>query len=335
MDESEESLDSEDTPEDAAPVRHIPVMAAEVLEWLDPQPGETYVDGTLGLGGHARLVAERLGADGRVIGLDRDPNALKLATSRFTDIPAALTAVHACSERMREVLDELGVSAVQRILLDLGVSSLQLDEAERGFSFMRDGPLDMRMDTTAPLTAADLVRDTPEQELARIFWVYGEERHSRRIAKRIVEARGREPIITTGQLAAVVSGCVPRTGRIHPATRVFQALRIAVNDELAAVAGSLEAAKRSLAPGGRLVVLTFHSLEDRIVKQAMRDWAERGEVELTRRKVVCPSDEECRVNPRARSTKLRVCERKRNENATDHAKRGRYSSGSDRPLHRA
>jgi len=288
---------------------HIPVMMAEVLEWLDPQRDDIYVDGTLGLGGHAFQIAQAVGRSGRVIGLDRDPNALKLATEKMKKAHTQFTPVHSSSAHMRQVLDDLGITFANRILLDLGVSSMQLDKAERGFSFMREGPLDMRMDTTAGQTAADIVNTAEEAELARIFYEYGEEKFSRRIAKSIVEQRTKQPIKSTVDLASLVQGCVPRSGKIHPATRVFQALRIAVNDELATVQESLQSAWASLAIGGRLVVLSFHSLEDRLVKNAMRSWEEAGNAELVQRKVVCPGDEECRQNPRARSTKLRVCQK--------------------------
>lgn len=290
---------------------HIPVLAEEVLRGLDPQPGETALDGTLGLGGHARMLAEAVGETGRLIGLDRDPQALAMARERLASLTVKHACYHAAFSGMREVLDRIGVAFVDRILLDIGVSSLQLDSAARGFSFQNDGPLDMRMDSTQPLTAEDLVMTWPEAEIGRVIRDYGEERHWRRIAKEIADVRTKQPIDTTGVLATLIERLAGgRRGRIHPATRTFQALRIAVNDELGELQRGLEAARASLRPGGRLAVITFHSLEDRIAKQVTRGWADAGLVHLVNRKVIKPTDEECQRNRRSRSAKLRVCEKK-------------------------
>lgn len=288
---------------------HVPVLLQEVLEWMRPSVGGVCVDGTLGLAGHAREIAQQLGASGHLIGLDRDPNALELARERLAGAPCQVTLLHTPFDRIRTALSGIGVSAVNGILLDIGVSSMQLDTAERGFSFGKPGPLDMRMDPTTGLTAADLIQTEPEEELARIFYEYGEERFSRRIAKRIVEQRGKATINETDVLAQVVAAAVPRRGRIHPATRVFQALRIAVNDELGQLDRGLDEALTCLAPGGRLLLITFHSLEDRLVKQRFRRWKQEKRILLHTKKVVKPTREECLANRRARSAHLRVCER--------------------------
>lgn len=288
---------------------HIPVLAQEVLQWLDPQPGETYVDGTLGLGGHALLVSAALGAQGRIIGLDRDRNALERAGRRLEAAPCAVTLRHCRYSQMDKELASIGVPAVDRILLDIGVSSMQLDRAERGFSFMRDGPLDMRMDDTQPLTAEEIVMTWPQEELVRIFWEYGEERYSKKIAGFIADERLKLTINTTAHLAAVVERAVRRTGKIHPATRVFQALRIAVNDELGELERGLAAALRVLRPGGRLALITFHSLEDRLAKYRMREMAAAGLATLPHKKVIKPAYAESSVNRRARSAKLRILQK--------------------------
>ncbi|MBN2711913.1 MAG: 16S rRNA (cytosine(1402)-N(4))-methyltransferase RsmH [Planctomycetes bacterium] len=288
---------------------HLPVMPEECLEWLDPQPGETVVDGTLGLGGHSALFAEKVGLEGHIIGLDRDTNAIELARANLEGVQAKTSLLHSAYSEMVQALSRIGVGKVDRVFLDIGVSSMQLDVPERGFSFMRDGPLDMRMNQSAGETAADLVATLSEEELANIIYRYGEEKYSRRIAKSIVAARGSESINTTARLAEIVEQAVPRRGRIHPATRVFQALRIAVNDELGELERGMGAAISLLRPGGRLAILTFHSLEDRIAKNIMRGWLADGVATLPKRKVIKPKYEECKVNPRARSAKLRVAEK--------------------------
>jgi 16S rRNA (cytosine1402-N4)-methyltransferase len=299
-------------PQPAGGPRHVPVLPAEVLEALSPQSGQVLVDATVGAGGHARLLAERLGPAGRLIGLDRDPAMLELARPRLEGLP--VTLVPANFDRLRTVLDELGVALVDGVLADLGVCSDQLDAAQRGLSFAQAGPLDMRLDAEGE-TAAELLHRLNERDLADLIYEYGEERFSRRIARRIVEERRRTPLETTEQLAELVRRCVPRPPRqkgrrrppIDPATRVFQALRIAVNDELGALDRLLAALPRCVRPGGRAAVISFHSLEDRRVKQAFRD---KGVWEALTKKPVQAGEEEERNNPRARSAKLRTALRR-------------------------
>jgi 16S rRNA (cytosine1402-N4)-methyltransferase len=289
--------------------RHLSVLPGEVLAALDPAAGQVFVDATVGAGGHARLLAERLAPGGRLIGLDRDVAMLELARSRLAGL--SVTLLHAPFSRLRQVLDELGVAAVDGVLADLGVCSDQLDAPERGLSFTRAGPLDMRLDPTEGETAADLLRRLNERDLADLIWRYGEERFSRRIARRIVEARRRSPPENTEELADLVRRCVPRPPRgasrrrsaIDPATRVFQALRIAVNDEMGELQRLLEVLPACVRPGGRAAVISFHSLEDRLVKQAFRD---RSVWEALTRKPVQAGEDEVRNNPRARSAKLRA-----------------------------
>jgi 16S rRNA (cytosine1402-N4)-methyltransferase len=288
---------------DAVPVRHVPVLVAQVLEYLAPQDGQVLVDCTVGAGGHTRLLAERAGSSGRVIGLDRDRTMLDLARPRLTGLSVVL--IPASFDDLRTVLDRLALPLVDGVLADLGFSSDQLEEPQRGLSFQRPGPLDMRLNPDEGEPAATLLRRLSERELADLFWTYGEERFSRRIARRIVEARRREPLATTEQLADLVRRCVPRSRghAIDPATRVFQALRIAVNDELGALERLLAVLPRCLRPGGRAVLISFHSLEDRRVKQAFRD---RQRWEVLTRKPVTATEEEIWQNPRARSAKLRA-----------------------------
>jgi 16S rRNA (cytosine1402-N4)-methyltransferase len=293
----------------AAP-QHMPVMPREVVALLQPERGGLFVDCTVGLGGHSRALLER-GAS-RVLGLDRDADALAIARESLADWGDRVELVHADYRDLPRVLDARGIDGVNGALADLGVSSLQLDAADRGFSFRRDEPLDMRMDRTQGPTAAELLRDVDERTLADVIFQYGEERFSRRIARAIVQARNETPVETTAQLAGIVRRAVPRTGyqRIDPATRTFQALRIWVNRELEGLDTFLMAAVERLLAGARLAVISFHSLEDRIVKHLFRA-LERGEAALrivTKRPLV-PSDAEVDANPRARSAKLRAIER--------------------------
>ncbi len=289
--------------------RHVPVLPREVVELLAPGPGQVFVDATVGAGGHARLLAERLAPEGRLIGLDQDAGMLERARPRLRGLP--VTLVHANFDRLPRVLRELGIDAVDGVLADLGVCSDQLDEAGRGLSFQQPGPLDMRLDPRAGETAADLLRRLGERDLADLIFTYGEERFSRRIARKIVEVRKRTPLETTEELASLVRSCVPRPkGHRHmidPATRVFQALRIAVNDELDALERLLEALPRCVRPGGRAALISFHSLEDRRVKHAFRN---REVWEPLTRKPVQAGEDETRDNPRARSAKLRAAVRK-------------------------
>jgi 16S rRNA (cytosine1402-N4)-methyltransferase len=290
---------------------HVPVLTAEVLRQLRPEPGGVFVDCTVGLGGHARALLEA-GAT-RVIGLDRDEEALAQARTTLSAFADRVDLVHADYRTLEDVLDGRGVEHVDGALADLGVSSMQFDEPGRGFSFQRDEPLDMRMDRTSATTAASLVARSTEQELADTIFAYGEERFSRRIARALVAARREAPIDTTGRLAAIVRRAVPTRGyqRIDPATRTFQALRIWVNRELDGLDRFLEAAVRRLRVGARLVVISFHSLEDRIVKHTLRALAHGQSAVvkvLTKRPLVADEDEVQR-NPRARSAKLRAAER--------------------------
>jgi 16S rRNA (cytosine1402-N4)-methyltransferase len=284
---------------------HRPVLLDEVVTWLAPREGSVIVDGTVGAGGHAAALARRVGAEGRVIGLDRDPEMLALAEVATRGLP--VTLVRSPYSALLQVLDDLGIDRVDGVLLDLGLSSDQLGWEHRGFSFAVDGPLDMRYDPRKGPTAADLVNELDEEELARIFFEYGEERHGRRVARRIVEARRIEPITTTGRLAELVRKSIPgKWGPIDPATRVFQALRIEVNDELDHLDDTLADLPDALNPGGRAAILSFHSLEDRRVKGAFRD---DSRLSVLTRKPVVASAEEVAINPRARSAKLRVAER--------------------------
>lgn len=288
---------------------HVPVLAKPVLQQLAPTPGSVVLDGTTGLGGHSHMLGEAVGPNGRLICFDRDQEALRLAAVRLADLPCRVDFVNAQYEFMESELDHLGVDRVDAMLFDIGVSSLQFDKPERGFSLRANGPLDMRMDQSAPLTAADIINTWTQEQLADLFYRLGEERHSRRLAKRITEERTKSPIETTEVLARLAEECLGRRERIHPATRMFQALRIAVNDELGTLSRGLAAGGRRLAPGGRLAVITFHSLEDRIVKRTFAHWAQAGLVRLLTPKAVCPADEELDANHRARSAKLRVVQR--------------------------
>jgi 16S rRNA (cytosine1402-N4)-methyltransferase len=276
---------------------HTSVLAAESLDALTIVPDGTYVDATFGAGGHTRLILERLGPHGRTIAFDADP----LASSLAPEDPR-LTLIHANFRALRSELEQRSISAIDGILYDLGVSSMQFDDGARGFSFREDAPLDMRLDPTQGETAAEFIASRDEEDLANAIFEYGDERASRRIARALKMRLPR----TTGDLAAIVAGVVHVPGkreRVHPATRTFQALRIAVNDELGALRASLDAAADVVRPGGRIAVISFHSLEDRIVKVFFRDDDRLARVT---RKPIVPSEEEIRLNPRSRSAKLRV-----------------------------
>jgi len=286
-------------------------MVAEAIEHLAPARGGVFVDCTVGCGGHARALLEA-GAS-KLIGLDRDPAALAEATAALGAFGDRVTLIHADYRRLDEVLDAQGIAGVDGLLADLGVSSMQLDSPGRGFSFRRDEPLDMRMDPTTGPTAAEAIGDADERTLANVIYEFGEERHSRRIARAIAGALVRSPISTTGQLAEIVRRAVPRKGysRIDPATRTFQAIRIWVNGELEGLDTFLAHAVRRLRPGGRMVVISFHSLEDRVVKHTLRALQTAGDFGLTVRtkRPAVPSEVEVDRNPRARSAKLRAAER--------------------------
>jgi 16S rRNA (cytosine1402-N4)-methyltransferase len=289
---------------------HVPVMTAEVLEFLRPERGGLFVDCTVGLGGHSRALLEA-GAT-RVIGLDRDPDALARARETLAPWGDRVELVHADYRALEEVLDARQIARIDGALADLGVSSMQFDAPGRGFSFQRDEPLDMRMDQSGGDTAADLIARSSERELADAIFQYGEERFSRRIARALVAARQDAPVATTGRLASIVRRAIPRRGpmRIDPATRTFQALRIWVNRELDGLDRFVEVAARRLRAGARLVVITFHSLEDRIVKHTLRALQQRDALlQVLTKKPIVASDEEVERNPRARSAKLRAAER--------------------------
>ncbi|MCX7915753.1 MAG: 16S rRNA (cytosine(1402)-N(4))-methyltransferase RsmH [Verrucomicrobiae bacterium] len=286
---------------------HVPVLVAEVLETLAPRPGGIYVDATVGGGGHAAAILEASAPDGRVIGFDWDDEALAAARVRLSSFGARVELVPNNFADLEQTMMALGMTAVDGVLFDLGVSSHQLREAARGFSWQQDGPLDMRMCRTLGVTARDILRTASLEELVQIFRRYGEEPRARAIARAVVAARERgEPLETTMDLARL---CGPRRGRIHPATRVFQALRIAVNRELENLQRGLAGAWRLLKPGGRLVVISFHSLEDRIVKQFLKERAGAGEARLLTRKPRMATRAEVQANPRARSAKLRAAEK--------------------------
>ena len=291
-------------------IAHEPVMVPQVLELLAPSRGGLFVDCTVGLGGHSRALLEA-GAS-RVLGLDRDPAALAAAREALAAFADRIELIHADYRDLDRVLDERGIARVAGALADLGVSSMQLDAEGRGFSFRRDEPLDMRMDQSRGPTAAEMIRDAGEEALADAIFRFGEERHSRRVARAIAAARREAPIETTGRLAAVVRRAVPYRGhqRIDPATRTFQAMRIWVNRELEGLDMFLERAAARLLAGARLALITFHSLEDRIVKHAFRAMEKgSGALRIVTKRPLVPADEEVARNPRARSAKLRAIER--------------------------
>ncbi len=301
-------------------------MPEEVLHWLRPVAGGIYLDGTLGGAGHSCLILEAA-AESRLIGLDRDPAALQEAAEKLASFESRISLHHATFDQAGEVLQQLDVDGLDGMLLDLGVSSHQLDTPERGFSFRYDAPLDMRMNPTTGMTAADVVNQADEEELLRIFFEYGEERYSRRIVRRIVAQREDAPLTKTGELAELVRQAIPggqKPSRIHPATRIFQALRIYVNDELGQLERGIETAISILKPGGRFVVISFHSLEDRIVKHLFRKKAQgcicpprlpvcqchhTPEVKILTRRGVKASEDEVNQNIRSRSAILRAVER--------------------------
>jgi 16S rRNA (cytosine1402-N4)-methyltransferase len=327
---------------------HVPVMPEEVLQYLHPQPGGHYIDGTLGGGSHTQAILERCAPDGKVLGIDADIQALERVRERFpTEVSSRrLVLAHGNFAELARIVDEAGFTSVQGVLLDLGFSSDQMDNAQRGFAFSADGPLDMRLDQSQEETAADIVNNASEQKLADIFWRYGEETRSRQIARRIVRERAKGEITRTTQLAQLAAAGVPyKVGAIHPATKVFQALRIAVNRELERLetvlpqivdvleAGSTASAantnrdnieeQKERGVGGRMVIISFHSLEDRIVKEFMKREAtdcicppqipvcvcgHKARIRLLTRKPVTPNPQEVMANPRARSAKLRAAE---------------------------
>ncbi len=305
---------------------HKPVLLRECIEGLNIRPDGIYVDGTLGRAGHSREIVSRL-TTGRLICIDRDQAALDAAPGRLEGHMDKVTLVHGNFGNIASILDDLNVPAADGMLFDLGVSSPQLDDGSRGFSYLQDAPLDMRMDQSAALTAYDVVNGWSQEELKRILWQYGEERYSGLIAAAIVRRRSDKPVETTGELADIIRGAMPAKAqreKQHPAKRSFQAIRIAVNDELGEVERMLDSVLPRLNPGGRLAVISFHSLEDRLVKTAYAGWAKgctcppdfpvcvcgkKPQVRLVGKKPIVAGDEELNENPRARSAKLRVAEK--------------------------
>jgi 16S rRNA (cytosine1402-N4)-methyltransferase len=292
--------------------RHVPVLLEEVLEYLNVRPGGVICDATLGLAGHSSEIAKRLGGKGKLIGFDRDPEAMELAKARLEEVKAELGTempeVVYVAKAFSEAANEIEPGSLDGLLADFGVSSLQLDEAHRGFSFRSDGPLDMRQDTRSGETAEQVVNQEDENELADLIYEFGEERRSRRIARAIVRAR---PIRSTAELAQIISAAAPsmKGDKIHPATRTFQALRIRVNNELGEIQSLLNSAGSLLKPGGRLVLISFHSLEDRRVKDAFREASRTKEFEVLTKKPVVASEQEQMRNPRSRSAKMRAAEK--------------------------
>ena len=291
--------------------RHVPVLLKLAIDLLRIRADGMYVDCTLGLAGHAEAIVRQLGPKGRLIGFDRDPEAFALAKARLEEVCTELgeqsPALTLVPEAFSAVEQHVEPRSVDGLLADFGVSSLQFDEARRGFSFQADGPLDMRMDTRKGPTAGQVVNEMDERELANLIYEYGEERRSRTVARAIVRGR---PVTSTGQLARIVASAVPPMKHIHPATRTFQALRIYVNRELDEIKSLLEAAPRLLKPSARLVVISFHSLEDRIAKDSIRDGTRRGIWDVVTKKPETADEDEMRRNPRARSAKLRAAERR-------------------------
>ncbi len=292
--------------------RHTPVMLAEVCAHLQLKPGQTVIDATLGLAGHSRAILERIGPTGRLIGIDRDKESLEIARQRLGDGAGQCALVHANFADIDEVCRQVHAESADAILLDLGLSSFQLLDGQRGFSFQLEGPLDMRMDRSSYISAYDLVNNLNEDEISSLLWSFGEERWHNRIARSLVQERQKHPIATTQELSEIVVRSIPGKYRhfhyrIHPATRTFQAVRIAVNRELEALEIALRKAIALLAPQGRLCVISFHSLEDRVVKWTLRKAAAEGLVDIVTPKPLLPGEEECRSNPPSRSAKMRVC----------------------------
>ena len=293
---------------------HIPAMLDEVIDHLNLKPGMTIVDATMGTAGHSLAIAERIKPSGRLIGIDRDKESLDICRERLKAYGNACSFVHANFADLDSVLGNLGISKIDGIVFDLGISSFQLSNAQRGFSFQNEGPLDMRLDRDSYISAYDLVNNLNEEEISGLLWAFGEERWHNRIAHLLVQERERHPISTTEQLANIVERSIPyryrhKYYRIHPATRTFQAVRIAVNRELEILEGAVSKAINFLNKGGRICVISFHSLEDRQIKHSFRKAAAEGLVEIITNKPLTPKEGETQANPSARSSKLRVAER--------------------------
>jgi 16S rRNA (cytosine1402-N4)-methyltransferase len=288
----------------------VPVLKQKVLDLLKPEPGSVIADCTIGEGGHAEAILEKISPGGMILGIDKDPEALEVASKRLERFGSAVKLTKADFKDVDKALLEFGIDKLDGILLDLGLSSLQLEKAHRGFSIKIDADLDMRMDSQAPETARDLVNKLGEDELDRIIKEYGEERYHRRVARAIVRARREEQIRTTGQLSRIILKALPyKWGRRHPATRVFQALRIAVNGELSSLEDALGKLPDLLKKGARACIISYHSLEDRRVKNCFKDYARSGLMRIITKKPVTPEEEETAANPRSRSAKLRAAER--------------------------
>ncbi|MCR5504947.1 MAG: 16S rRNA (cytosine(1402)-N(4))-methyltransferase RsmH [Elusimicrobiaceae bacterium] len=287
--------------------QHIPILAEEIAQLLLQNKSGFYLDGTLGLGGHTKLFLTRLDSKAKILGIDKDSKAIEFAVKRVDD--ARLITHQGSYLEAPKILKELNLPLLDGALFDLGLSSYQLDDARRGFSFLKDGPLDMRFDNTKGKTAADLVNTLTADKLEYIFQTYGEERAAKKIALAICQARREKPFNSTQELAALIEKNIPRFGKTHPATRIFQALRIAVNEELNTVEQAPKMLEEIIKPGGRAAFLTFHSLEDRIIKQAFKEMAKGGKWKLVNKKIINPSFEEIKANSRSRSAGLRVIER--------------------------
>ncbi|HQJ15618.1 MAG TPA: 16S rRNA (cytosine(1402)-N(4))-methyltransferase RsmH [Candidatus Omnitrophota bacterium] len=293
---------------------HTPVMLEEVLAYLDLRPGKVIVDATVGMGGHALEIVKRIAPTGRLIAIDRDKESLGLAQERLKDYSGIVEFVYGNFSDIQEIVKRLNVSAIDGIVLDLGVSMFQLMQPDRGFSFTREGPLDMRLDRNSYISAYDLVNNLNEDEISNLLWSFGQERWHNRIARRLVEERQKHPITTTAELSDIVMHAIPPRFRkfhyrIHPATRTFQAVRIAVNRELEALEQVLARTLPLLAPGGRICVIAFHSLEDRVVKWAFRKAAAAGTVRILTPKPLTPQEAQVRANPSSRSSKFRAAEK--------------------------
>ncbi len=294
-------------------ILHKPVLLNEVLKYLNPQPGGVFIDAAINGGGHASAIAERIGKEGRLLGIDRDSEIIeKLEVSSFKFQASSFKLVCDTFAHIKEIAEASGFADVDGILFDLGFSSFHIESSGRGFSFLRDEPLDMRYNTESGISARDIINRWPEEKLRNILFTLGEERYARRIARRIAEQRERHPIETTAELVEIIRNAVPglyQRGRIHFATRTFQALRMRVNDELEHVAKGIAGAISLLATGGRIAVISFHSGEDRVVKELFRQEERNGAVRRITKKPLCAGAGECKENPRARSAKLRVAER--------------------------
>lgn len=291
---------------------HQPVMVKEVLDYLDLKPGKVIVDATIGTAGHSEDILKRILPGGRLIGIDRDPESLAVARERLHNFNDACEFACANFNEVDNIFDGLGLKKIDGILFDLGISSFQLGNAKRGFSFQYDGPLDMRLDRNSSISAYDLVNNLNQDELSNLLWVFGQERWHNRIARFLIREREREPIATTAQLSSIVVRAIPpkyRSYRIHPATRTFQAIRIAVNRELEILESAIEKGIDSLNSSCRICVISFHSLEDRIVKLTFRKQAVLGKIKILTSKPLCPQEAEVHQNPSSRSSKLRVAQR--------------------------